>query len=622
MKHWLVKHYQIFVKHPDWYFFYTFLITFPLSVRKIIHFYPIAGQYNEFTAISLYLSDILLIITIAVWLFILGNNLSFLSIVKCFKQAIKMPLIYLPLFLLLISWFSIFWSYNLTLAIYKSIKLTGFIFLYFYVIYQTVSLKNSSSVKQSLSRETFIINTFWIIFVLAFISAIIGIIQVGLQHSIGLFLLKESYVSQSTSGVAKFILLGKTYIRPYSIFPHPNIFGGFLLMAIFFGFYIRKMLTANNNKYKCSTWNILDFTRLNNFNEKYESGKKSNHSLNCPTMAINLKSNKILNQVQDDKLNIFRRTYIFAWNFIQLNIFNIILITLMISLILTFSKSAWLGIIIALGYVYHNKNCSTWNNFNTIQVRNIFLWNGTFLALLKRWVKYNNSYLICIAIVILALIGYILINSIFPLLNLSQSYNERLIYLKPAFKIISTYPLFGLGNGQFVPRMEHFSTISLQPWQFQPVHNVFLLVWSELGFIGLLALIQILVVIFQGHCFTSQNNVPRSAQDKQVKCFNKNRLVHSDNSFNDCSVNCSTWNNFSRVEHPTKNVSSLKSFILNYALNNYLKGILLAFIVIMLFDHYFWDIQQGQIMLWLLLGLIAGVNSQINSLKGNNSQLP
>jgi hypothetical protein len=28
----------------------------------------------------------------------------------------------------------------------------------------------------------------------------------------------------------------------------------------------------------------------------------------------------------------------------------------------------------------------------------------------------------------------------------------------------------------------------------------------------------------------------------------------------------------------------------------------------MLFDHYFWDIQQGSLMLWILLGLIAGLS--------------
>jgi hypothetical protein len=40
------------------------------------------------------------------------------------------------------------------------------------------------------------------------------------------------------------------------------------------------------------------------------------------------------------------------------------------------------------------------------------------------------------------------------------------------------------------------------------------------------------------------------------------------------------------------------------------KGILLGFIFIMLFDHYFWDIQQGSLMLWILLGIIAGINKR------------
>ena len=40
----------------------------------------------------------------------------------------------------------------------------------------------------------------------------------------------------------------------------------------------------------------------------------------------------------------------------------------------------------------------------------------------------------------------------------------------------------------------------------------------------------------------------------------------------------------------------------------YLKAILLAFVFVMFFDHYLWDIQQGQIMLWAILGLIVAIN--------------
>ena len=40
------------------------------------------------------------------------------------------------------------------------------------------------------------------------------------------------------------------------------------------------------------------------------------------------------------------------------------------------------------------------------------------------------------------------------------------------------------------------------------------------------------------------------------------------------------------------------------AVNIYFKAALISFVFIMLFDHYFWDIQQGQILLWIVFGAI------------------
>ncbi|MFA7319820.1 MAG: hypothetical protein WC022_04485, partial [Parcubacteria group bacterium] len=42
----------------------------------------------------------------------------------------------------------------------------------------------------------------------------------------------------------------------------------------------------------------------------------------------------------------------------------------------------------------------------------------------------------------------------------------------------------------------------------------------------------------------------------------------------------------------------------------YFQGILLGFIFIMLFDHYFWDIWQGQVLFWLVAGIVAGLDKK------------
>jgi hypothetical protein len=43
---------------------------------------------------------------------------------------------------------------------------------------------------------------------------------------------------------------------------------------------------------------------------------------------------------------------------------------------------------------------------------------------------------------------------------------------------------------------------------------------------------------------------------------------------------------------------------------SYFRGIMLGIIFIMIFDHYFWDIQQGSLMLWMTMGFIAGLNKK------------
>jgi hypothetical protein len=546
MKHWLVKHYQIFRHHPDWYFFYAFLISFPLSMRKIIYFYPIAGQYNEFTAISLYLSDVLLAATLICWLIVLLNNKwSILSIVSCFIQAIKSPYIYLPLILSLTSFLSIIWAENQTISIYRSIKLLEFILLYFYIIYTVsrISLSDvTNSVKHLKSCETFLCHTFWLIFGMGFILAILGLFQFAIQHSIGLFLIKESHISRALPGVAKISLFGKTYLRSYSLFPHPNVFGGFLVMSIFSGLLIKKLFRSTMKnvppQYKCSTWNILRGGRGTILDDT--SNTKSNLNLG---MFNFISSHNIIKSIY---LSI-RETLILAWNFINRQIIYIILLTLFISLILTFSKSAWLVCLVGIAYV----------SLNHVPHQKKLI--------PKKWLLY--------LVVVCVLLAIIYFQADFAFFNIKQSYSERMVYLWPSINMIFTNPLFGIGMGQFVPRMEQFSHISLAPWQFQPVHNVFLLIWSEIGILSLTAFIVFIYQVIK--------IIPRLPRSKIVP--------------RGTILDYTGWSNFDQT------------------LNIYLKGLLISFIIVMLSDHYLWDIQQGEIMLWLILGFLTGFKLKLNN---------
>lgn len=55
-------------KQPkDIWFFYLFLLTFTLGVRKVILYLPLKGAFNEYTGAYVYASDIFLYFTIVAW---------------------------------------------------------------------------------------------------------------------------------------------------------------------------------------------------------------------------------------------------------------------------------------------------------------------------------------------------------------------------------------------------------------------------------------------------------------------------------------------------------------------------------------------------------------------------
>ncbi len=540
----LTKMWNNFKSQPDVWFFYGFLLTFTLSIRKVLFFYPINGKFNEWTGTYLYLSDVLLLATFFLWgIFILRNKntkLSMNSIILWLKQAI----IYLPRHqkhwttvwraiiqkyviskfknrsvsfwcggvpLLLVFWafISVLWSENQNIALFKAIKLLELFLLYVYII-----LKLSPFVKGGAR------GIFKIFIALGFIQAIIGIGQFILQHSIGLFWLKESLISLDIAGVAKIVLDGEKFIRAYGLFPHPNILGGFLLVSI--------LLTIP----LCKRGSKGDF---------YTFGSTKNPSPPLPFI-----------KGEGD---------CFTWNklFHNISFFRILLIIQIIALILTFSKSAILGLIIAFLYIL-------WKNKEMFHI------------------EHFGKKVIIIAIILV--LSLYLAGLDFGG-NLEKSYGDRIDQLAIWKSTAQNNLLLGNGIGSYLFHVKHLYP-NLETWQYQPIHNVFLLILAELGFVGVFIFILFLWKLFRA-----------------------------------CLINCSMWNNFYGVKqkasrHPELDSGSneIPDQVRNdiYAESGMtliiFKSILLTFIFIMLFDHYLWDIQQGQVMLWLVLGIAAGLTKK------------
>jgi len=78
-----------------------------------------------------------------------------------------------------------------------------------------------------------------------------------------------------------------------------------------------------------------------------------------------------------------------------------------------------------------------------------------------------------------------------PILSTQETIQERLQYNAISIEMLVHEPQ-GVGFHQFTDRMQEFTTEKLQPWQFQPVHNIYLLMANEFGIIGVLLILTML----------------------------------------------------------------------------------------------------------------------------------
>lgn len=77
--------------------------------------------------------------------------------------------------------------------------------------------------------------------------------------------------------------------------------------------------------------------------------------------------------------------------------------------------------------------------------------------------------------------------------NLPEEFLNRLVLAAAAGKIFSTSPVWGVGLNNFVVGLGEIKLVSGVTWWLQPVHNIFLLVLTETGILGLLMFAFLLV---------------------------------------------------------------------------------------------------------------------------------
>lgn len=622
----------LLAKRIDVWFFYGFLITFPLSIRKVLTFYPVRGTFNEYTGIYLYLSDLFLLTTLALWgISILCNNWHNLSTISIswLKESLLAkkwlnirisPMMAFSALLVIWSFISINWSTNQPIATFRAFKLLEFFLLYLYIrlnfkdlfskrlfhVEQNSQNENSENcstpvkmfhVEHSMEQarnntnSAFLdLNRVFRNFILIFIgiglfNALLAFLQIVNNGSIGLQFLKESIFNLNMIGVAKIILGNKPFIRPYGLFPHPNILGAYLLVSTMLTFWYFRLNTPPSSN--CSTWNkiIVRFKKILSYfrqifscewkiifppriDESVPRGTISDiKNMFCSTWNIFCKISffqKLNNIFSHSKLIVPRGTSeeptavqslnlkikadkivprgtISAENsgkfILRRRLNSLIWLFPLFALFLTFSKNAIIGLLVAFLII----------SFRLFLNKNDF--NMSFFASIKPFLR--DKLVTKRNILITAIILMVLFN-IRPSLEsfIYRSIDDRLVYQNVSRGTISENFILGVGMGQFIPTMDQYSKMPLLTWQYQPVHNVFSLIWSELGLIGLLLFIAFIVSAI------SQFNVPRGTNSKLI------------------------------------------------TFKHIFRGIFIAFLFMMLFDHYFWDIQQGMALFWIILALV------------------
>ncbi len=220
-------------------------------------------------------------------------------------------------------------------------------------------------------------------------------------------------------------------------------------------------------------------------------------------------------------------------------------------LFLTFSRSGWITAAVA--------------------TLTLLLWE--FFADKERRgrVVYLLAVLLATIYLLLAILGW----AVSPRAALSSNegpVSDRWTYNRMGVELIISRPLgVGIGNQLFYSYdaglFDEYGVNSLGQWQ--PIHNLYLIMGSEIGILGLISFLVFLVLLL----------IP-----------NFKFLIS---------------NQFSNPKSQIPNAENFYISHLPFAI-----AATLALLLSGLFDHFLWDLQLGRLMFWAVMGILLGVSSR------------
>ncbi len=326
--------------------------------------------------------------------------------------------------------------------------------------------------------------------IVAVTQSMIGIAQFSRQESLGLQFFGEPSLASYAGSASTIEIEGGRVLRAYGTFPHPNILAGFLALGLLSlaYWYLRceQQLRQDIFNHPRTWWNWR-------------------HAL--AALKLYLKHRYF-----------YLRLLIAAGSF-----------TTIIGLVFTLSRSGWIAAAVGVGVL-----CLA-----TIRSR-----AGAAAAL-------RLVLMLGVCVVIMYQLFSPIITPRAQFTRTEPAVNERIIYGEMGLDMLSgAIGGVGIGNQVLYGVRSHMYQQHGLPraWSWEPVHNLYLLIGAELGWLGLLSFL-----LFLGM-------VAWSKRSREL------------------------W----RAASP------------EWAI---VMAMLVALLVAGLFDHYLWTIQPGRLMLWLVIGL-------------------
>ena len=413
------------------YLLYIFVFFLPWQTRYIYRYMTLGGNVYEYGKLSFYLSEIIFFLLI--FAFTLSNK----------KNNKLTKLFFVSFLFLVLASINYFFALNLELYFYGLFKLSECIIFFF--ILQKINFDK--------------LKLIYVFVFSIFVNCVLAIFQFANQYIFPSKYLGVSEQLPYMGGVSVVSNVSGRFLRAYGAFPHPNIFAGFLAIAILLMVFI--------------------------YFKKYKD------------------------------LSIFKKT-----------IFWFVLSVFSYCLCITFSRSAILALVVS---------------FFVIIIFSLYTKN------------LKKIYPVILITVLMLISNFFIFRDLFYTRLGSQdrlevkSYNERSVLMNQSLQLVKDNYIGGIGLNNYVYAVNDIDN-SMNVWDYQPVHNVYILILCELGVFGLIVYILIFVLKILEH----------------IKS---------------------------------------KSF------ENYIfLSILILILVINLFDHYFWTSWSSLMLVFLILSLKEGKN--------------